>query len=66
MQNDALDEKVEKHRSSGEQSFKVLNFSFLRHLLAVFELLVVLQHGFRARSLLLASYHIIYHTANSI
>jgi len=55
MQNDALDEKVEKHRSSAEQSFKVLNFSFLRHLLAVFEVLVVLQHGFRACRLPLAA-----------
>jgi hypothetical protein len=35
--------------------FKVLNFSFLRHLLAVFEILVVLQHEFRARSLLFAA-----------
>jgi hypothetical protein len=47
-----------------EMLFKVLNFSFLRHLLAVFELLVVLQHEFRARNLLFAVYHIIYHTGN--
>ena len=41
------------HESLCQQMrFKVLNFSFLRHLLAMFELFVVLQHEFRARSLL--------------